>query len=105
MINIKSFDPDFLKIDKKSYKNIDIYYNGYIKLKIIGDYESSHSVNLLYFIIDKIDGYIEENNVNKYLIFASTDENKKILTKYTELWNKMKNWIEKINVKPGETQI
>ena len=26
MINIKNFDSNLLKIDKKSYKNIDIYY-------------------------------------------------------------------------------
>ena len=29
-INIKDFDPKLLKLDKKSYKNIDIYYIGYI---------------------------------------------------------------------------
>ena len=33
MINIKDFDPNLLKIDKKLYKNIDIYYIGYITVK------------------------------------------------------------------------
>ena len=33
MINIKDFDSNLLKIDKKSYKNIDIYYIGYIAVK------------------------------------------------------------------------
>ena len=33
MINIKDFDPNLLKIDKKSYKNIDICYIGYITVK------------------------------------------------------------------------
>ena len=33
MINIINFDPNLLKIDKKSYKNIDIYYIGYIIMK------------------------------------------------------------------------
>ena len=51
------------------------------------DHVSTHSVNLL-FIIDKTDGYIKESNGKKYLIFASTDKNKEVLTKYTELWNK-----------------
>ena len=37
MINIKSFDPNLLKIDKNSYKNIDIYYIGDITMKNIGD--------------------------------------------------------------------
>ena len=30
-INIKDFDPKLLQIEKNSYKNIDIYYIGYIK--------------------------------------------------------------------------
>ena len=33
MINITNFDPNLLKIDKKSYKNIDIYYIAYITVK------------------------------------------------------------------------
>ena len=33
MINIKDFDSNLLKIDKKSYKNVDIYYIGYITIK------------------------------------------------------------------------
>ena len=34
-------------------------------MKNIGDYETIHSVNTLYFIIGKEDEYIEENNGNK----------------------------------------
>ena len=33
IINLKDFDPNLLKIDRKSYKNIDIYYIGYITIK------------------------------------------------------------------------
>ena len=33
MINIEDFDPNLLKVDKNSYKNIDIYYIGYITVK------------------------------------------------------------------------
>ena len=76
-INIKEFDSNQLKINKKSYKNIGIYYVGYIAMKIISDYKNINSVNPLYLIITEVDGYIEENNRNKYLTFASTDKNKK----------------------------
>ena len=31
LIDIKDFDPKLLKIEKKSYKNIDIYYIGYFQ--------------------------------------------------------------------------
>ena len=34
---------------------------------------------------------------NKYLVFNYTDENNKVLKKYTELWDGIKNEIELIN--------
>ena len=52
-------------------------------------------------IFHEVDGYIEESNGNKYLVFASTDENKKVLIKYTELSSEINNLIETINDKPG----
>ena len=33
MINIKDIDSSLVKIDKKSYKNVDIYNIGYITIK------------------------------------------------------------------------
>ena len=53
MINIKNIDLNLLKIDKKSYKNIDIYYTGYITVDISSsnvDYVNIHSLYLLYLI-------------------------------------------------------
>ena len=97
MINIEVFDPDLLKIDKKTYKNIDIYYIGYITIKSIDDYEYIYSVNPLYLIIGEVDGHIEEKNGSKYLVFDSTDENRKVLEKYAELWDGIKNEIKTIN--------
>ena len=37
MINIKHFEPNLLKIDRKSYQNIHIYNIGYITIKKIDD--------------------------------------------------------------------
>ena len=76
MINIKDFDPSLIKIDKTSYKNIGIYHIGYIAIKSISDCENINSVNPLYLMIDEVDGYIEENNGDTYLTFASSDKNK-----------------------------
>ena len=53
-------------------------------------------------VISKVDGYIEEKIGNKYLTLFSTDKNKEVLIKYTELWDKVKNVIKKINHKPDE---
>ena len=100
MINIEEFDSTLLKIDKNSYKDIDIYYVGYITIKKIGDCKKIHSVNPLYLIIVEGDGHIEEKNWSKYLVFDSADENKEVYTgKYTELWNGIKNEIKAMMVK------
>ena len=40
VISIKDFDSNLLKIDKKSYKNVDVYYIGYITIENISDYEN-----------------------------------------------------------------
>ena len=60
MINIKNFKSSLLKIDKKTYKNTDIYYIGYITIKSISDYESINCVNPLYLMVSEVDAYIEE---------------------------------------------
>ena len=84
MIDIKDFRSNLLKIGKKSYKNSDICYIGYMTVKD-SDYVKINSAIHFNFIIGETDGYIEESNGNKYLTFASTDKNKKVLTKYTKL--------------------
>ena len=98
---MKVFNHDFLKLDKMLYKSIDIYYIGCIKMKYF-NYLNIHSVYPLYLIIDKVGGYIEKNNENKYLILIATDKNKEVLIKYTKTWDGIKNLIEKRNNKPGE---
>ena len=60
------------------YKNIDIYYTGYITIKKIDDYNDIYSVNPLHLIVNRVDGHIEEKNGNKYLVFASTGEIKAV---------------------------
>ena len=102
MINIKKFDSNLLKIDKKSYKDIGIYNIGYITIKKNDDYENIYSINPLYLIIDHVNGYIEEKEMNKYLVFDSTelhsaDENKELLKKYNDVFNGIRNKIKKIS--------
>ena len=60
IIDLKEFHARLLKVDKKSYKNIDIYYIGYITIKKIDDCESIYSVNPLYLRINHAGGYMEE---------------------------------------------
>ena len=97
IIDLKKFDARLLKIDKKSYKNIDIYNIEYITKKKIDDCEKIYCVNPLYLSISNANGYIEEKDVNKYLIFDSTDENKELLKKYNYVFNEIRDKIKEIN--------
>ena len=60
-------------------------------------FENIYSANPLYLIIGEVDRHIEEKNGSKYLVFDSTDANRKVLEKYTELWDGIKNEIKTIN--------
>ena len=51
MIKIKNFDPNKIKIDEKSYKNILIYYIGCVKFKDLRSAEIN-SANPLYLSIN-----------------------------------------------------
>ena len=73
IINIENFDPNDITIDKKSYKNILIYYNGYVTIK---EYIKNYSVIPLYLIFRYMNGYFEEINENKYLKLVPTNESK-----------------------------
>lgn len=72
MININDFNPKNIKVDKK------VYYIGY---------ETSDRVKPFYFIISKINDYIEDNNGIKYLTLVPVEESKGAIKKYKEIWN------------------
>ena len=89
-INLKDFDARLLKIDKKDYNEIDIYYIGYVTIKKIGDYNNINSVNPLYLMINEMIGHFEEKNEIKYLVLDDLDENKEVSKKYKEVWKGVK---------------
>ena len=74
IVNIKSFDSRLLKIYKFSFKGVfslNIYYIKYISTKIldhVGD-----DKDFLYLFLDDADGYTEENDGIKYLVFTPTE--------------------------------
>ena len=85
MVNIKNFHSNLLKIDNKSYKDIDIYYIGYVTIKKFGDCE-----DLLYLTIYFAKGYFKEKKGEKYLIINSTE-------KYKEAFSGIKSEINSPN--------
>ena len=68
-----------------------------LQLKKIDDCESIYSVNCLCLQVNHASGYIEEKNGNKYLVFDSADENKKVLKEHSDVWDGIKNKIKAMN--------
>ena len=96
-INLKDFDASLLKVDKKNYKETDVYYISYVTFKEIANCNNINSVNPLYLMIDKMIGHFEEKSENKYLVLDDVNENKEVSQKYEEVWNGIKKEIETIN--------
>ena len=90
MTDIRNFQSNLLKIDKKPYKDDNIYYIGYITMKKFNDCEHIHSVNPLYLIIHSATGYFKEKNGEKYLIISVTE-------KYEEVFSEILSEIKTIN--------
>ena len=96
-INLKDFHARLLKVDKKNYKEIGIYYIGYVTVKKMVNCNNINSVNPLYLMINEMIGHFEEKNENKYLVLDDVDENKEVSKKYEEVWEGVKKEIETIN--------
>ena len=86
IINIKKIDLNNIKIDGKSYRNILTFYIGYVTIKDSNDVKIN-SINPLYLIFNKVNGYFEEIN-NKIKHQSLLIRVKKKIKKYEELWSK-----------------
>ena len=93
IIYIENFDPNNIKIDEKSCKNIGIYYIGYVTIK---EFVNIYSVNPLYLIFSYVNGYFEEINGSKYLTLVPTNESKEKIKNYEELRSKIRDLIRSI---------
>ena len=96
-INLKDFDARLLKVDKKDYKEIDIYYIGYVTVKTIANCNNINSVNPFYLMINEMIGHFEEKNGNKYLVLDDVNDNKEAFKQYEEVWEGIKKEIETMN--------
>ena len=87
-VDIETFDPNNIKIDEESYKNILIYYIGCVPIK---EYIKIFNVNPLYLIFIYVNGYFEEINGHKYLTLGPTNKSKEKIKKIEELWSKIRD--------------
>ena len=94
---MKRFWCKVVKSWQKSYKEIGIYYIGYVPVKKIANWHSINSVNPLYLMINEMIGHFEEKNENNYLVLDDVDEKREVSKKYEEVWESTKKDIETIN--------
>ena len=95
-INLKDFDARLLKVDKKDYNEIDIYYIGYVTVKKIANCNNINSVNPLYLMINEMIGHFEEKNENKYLVLDDVMKMKKFqrnMKMFREVLKKKLKWL------------
>ena len=97
MIDIKRFEPNLLKIDKKSHRDFDIYYICYDTIKKYNNYNGKciykniRSVNPLYLLIYSATEYFKEKNSKTYLILDPIE-------KYEEVLSEIRSEIKTINI-------
>ena len=94
----KNFDARLLKVDKKDYKEIDIYYIGYVTVKKIANCNNINSVNPLYLMIDKMIGHFEEKSGNKYLAVDDVNGNKKVSKNMKKFGKVLKKKLKRLMV-------
>ena len=97
-INLKHFDARLLKVDKKDYKDIDIYYIGYVTVKKIANCNNINSVNPLYLMINEMIGNFEEKSENKYLVLDDVDENKEVSKNMKKFGKVLKKKLKRLMV-------
>ena len=97
IIDIENFDAKLLNIDKTSYKDINIFNIGYVTKNKTGGCMNINSAHPLHLGIIRVNGYIEEKDSNKYLVFDRTDENKELPKKYDYVFNGIMSEIREID--------
>ena len=98
IINVKELDPNSIKKDETSCKNILIYYIACVTIKD-SKYVIINSANPLYLMFNRINRYFEEINENNYLTLVSANESKEKIKKYEEPWIKIRDLFRSVTKK------
>ena len=93
LINVLNFEASDLKLDKKTWKELDIYYIGYVDKDKPAEWKVN-SANQLYLIINRFHRIVLEKNGNKFLTIDKRDS---VLKKYGQVFNVIKHHIKKID--------
>ena len=91
LINVLKFEAGNLKLDKKTWKGLDIYFIGYVDKK---PEWNVNSVNPLYLLINRVYRSVSEKKGNKFL---TIDKGDSVLKKYGQVLSGTKHHIKKID--------
>ena len=93
IINLDEFDESKIRVDKKDFNDIDIYYLGYDHKKKIPEYNVTNSVNSLYLRIVNMNGQFEKGkDCAWYLVVSDKDD---VYKKLVNILKSIKNKITK----------
>ena len=74
IIDLDEFDGSKIKVDKKDFHEIDIYYLGYERKKKISECDVINSINPLYLRIVDINGQFENSKDDTWYLIISRDD-------------------------------
>ena len=96
IVYINDFDSNLLVVIKRESKiGGNIYYIGYV----LNSYYDYNTINPLYFVINRLIGYIEEikGSSDKYLVVAKSMRNRKIIHSFDTIWSHIEHKINPNN--------
>ena len=94
IINLDKFNESKIKIDRKNFNDIDIYYLGYEYKKKNTQCNEINSVNPLYLRIKDMKGQFKKSKGdNVWYLIISNDAN--ILRKFANIWKSIRDKIKK----------
>ena len=91
IINLDEFDESKIKVDKKDFNDIDIYYLGYEHKKKISECDVTNSLNPLYLRIINMNGQFEKGKDDVWYLIISGDDD--VFEKLIDIFECIKNKI------------
>ena len=88
IIDLDEFDESKIKVDKKDFNDIDIYYLGYEHKKKISECNVINSINPFYLRTVDMNGQFEKGKDDAWYLIISDDD---IFKKHVDIFESIKN--------------
>ena len=88
IINLDEFDGSKIKVDKKDFNDIDIYYLGYEHKKKISECNVINSINPFYLRTVDMNGQFEKGKDDAWYLIISDDD---VFKKHVDIFESIKN--------------